>query len=44
MGTIERPSRYRGLHRAPQWSVSTWYSTLVLAILTLVKSRQGGLS
>ena len=41
MSIIERPARYRGLHRAPQWTVATWYSSVVLALLTIWRSRQG---
>lgn len=39
MSTINRPKRYRGLHRAPQWTVATWYSSIVAALLTLAQSR-----
>lgn len=37
--STNRPRRYRGLHRGPQWTVAMWYSSVVMAVLALVKSR-----
>lgn len=39
IGTTGRPRRYKGLHRGPQWTVATWYSSVVLALLTAWQSR-----
>lgn len=44
MSTIgnTRPRRYRGLHRGPQWTVATWYSSIVAALLTIYRTARTG--
>lgn len=42
MSTIDRPKRYRGLHRGPQWTVAAWYSSIVAALLTIARTRGQG--